>query len=109
MFTLKRYRLTLLLFAVALGAGCEQALLHDPAHAPSTVGMSFSLTGTAAMGGRAAAYDKADSVHVAIFRAADFVSIRENFTDDLKPKSPLNYTSAAFAPASENRVEIQLE
>ncbi|MGH7460532.1 MAG: Ig-like domain-containing protein [Longimicrobiales bacterium] len=100
-----------LLSALAITAiltGCEQALLHDPAPATTMLGLQFSLN-SATSSSLAGAYDKANQVRVAVFRAADFRGVRENFTADFSPIGALLVTSQAFAPAAENRVQIEVD
>lgn len=101
-----------LLCALALTwslTACEHGLLHEPAAAPAVLGLNFSLVNASAMGGAGAAYDKADSVRVAVFKAADFKSIKENFTADFAPIGALLVTSAGFTPQAENRVQVELD
>ncbi|MGH7469486.1 MAG: carboxypeptidase regulatory-like domain-containing protein [Longimicrobiales bacterium] len=104
-----RHRAILILAAACGLAGCEDVLLHDPAPAPAVLGLAFSLTGSSAAGGPAAAYDKADSVHVAVFRASDFIGFEENFGEDLTPINAIHFSSASFTPAAENRIQIEID
>jgi hypothetical protein len=104
-----RHRRALALAATFALAGCESALLQDPAEPPAVLGVNFALAGGSAAGGPAAAFDKADSVHVAVFRASDFTGFEENFTDDWVPIGAIDVSAASFTPQAETRVRIEVD
>jgi hypothetical protein len=98
------------LAATLILPACEDALLIDPAPAPAVVGVHFAVAGGANAGGPGAAFDKVDSVHVAVFKAAEFdEDWEENFTDEFVPVNALVVTSGRFTPEAETRVRVEIE
>jgi hypothetical protein len=94
-------------------AGCEQVLLVDPAAAPASFAVGFSISSASAAGGPRAAYDKADSIRLVVFRTTDFptdpsqIDLGNINTETLN--RALVRTSQRFQPSAENRVRLVLD
>jgi hypothetical protein len=62
------------------------------------------------MGSVSAAFDQADSVHFAIFRAAAFdLTMMRNFRNDFRADGALLAGAASFTPQTETRVRLEVD
>src|SRR5262245_4676917 len=94
-----------LLLTTALA--CEDTLLVEPATAPAQLDVRFVVTGAST--GAASAYDRADSVHVAVFAAGGFdPALLRRFADDFTANGAAFTTTVAFRPQAETRVQLDV-
>jgi hypothetical protein len=95
---------------VVIASGCD-SLLTEPAKAPAEVAVSLSLGSAAA--GRAAAYDKADTIRMALFtpatlRSIDLQSINRSNVESVILNAAVALLKSPFSPSAENRVRLEI-